>query len=74
MVWRNKKPEKNDLLSIPDSKKIQVIKEIRRKLQEKIMEEKMVRSLLKTETLTVNGNLIYAANEPLKGFTLSTNY
>lgn len=74
MVWRNKKPEKIDLLVIPDSEKIQVIKEIRRKLQEKIIEEKMLRSLLETETLSVNGNLVYAANAPLKGFSLSTNY
>lgn len=74
MVWRNKKRKKIDLSSIQDSKKVQVIKEIREKLQEKIMQEKLLRSLLKTETVTINGKVICQANEPLKGFRISTNY
>ena len=74
MVARNKKRKKIDLSNIPDSEKPKVLKEIKQKLREKILQEKLLCSLLKVETLTINENVICQANEPLKGFTFSSNY
>lgn len=74
MTTRNKKRKKIDLSDVPDLKKTKILKEIRRKLQERILQEKLLCSLLKVETLTINGNVIYDTSDPLKGFTLSSNY
>lgn len=41
-----KKSKTIDLLSIPDSEKTKLILEIRRQIQQKVMEEKLTRSLL----------------------------
>ena len=68
---RNKKTKNIDLLSIPDSERIKVMREIRRKLQEKVIERKLMRSFVEAETLTINGEDVFNADEPLKGFTLS---
>lgn len=70
MFGRNKKTKNIDLLSIPDSERIKVIREIRRKLQEKVIERKLMRSFVEAETLTINGEDIFNAVEPLKGFAL----
>lgn len=67
---RNKKPKKIDLLSISDSERIKVMREMRRKLQEKVIERKLLRSFVEAETLTINGEDVFNADEPLKGFTL----
>jgi ribonuclease HII len=37
-----------DLLSVPDSKRIKLIWEIRRQMQQEVLEEKLTQSLLKT--------------------------
>lgn len=70
MFWRRKRRKKIDLLSLSDSEKAQVMKEIRKKLQERLRTEKSLRHLLEAETITVKGKVIYEANEPLKGFML----
>lgn len=71
MFGRNKKTKDIDLLSIPDSERIKVTREIRRKLQEKVIERKLMRSFVEAETLTINGEDVFNADEPLKGFKLS---
>jgi hypothetical protein len=70
MFRRKKKPENVDLLSLPDSEKAEVIKKIRRQLQERVRREKGLRDLLKVETITVKGKVVYDANEPLRGVNL----
>jgi hypothetical protein len=59
-----------DLLSLPNSEKAEVIKKIRRQLQERVRREKGLRDLLKVETITVKGKVVYDANEPLRGVNL----
>ncbi|MBE0520037.1 hypothetical protein IBX35_03230 [Candidatus Bathyarchaeota archaeon] len=50
--------------------RIQLIKEIREKLRQKIIEAKLWQSLLETEDLTINGNVVYRENQQLTGFYL----
>jgi len=49
--------------------RIQLIKEIREKLRQKIAEAKLLQSLLEVESLTVNGNIVYKGDERLSGFS-----
>lgn len=70
MFWSKKKREKLDLLSLSDSEKTRVIKDIRKRLQGRIREEKRLRHLLEVETITVKGKVVYEADEPLKGLVL----
>ena len=64
---RNRK--KLNLLEIPQHKRIKLIKEAREKIQQKIIEAKLWQSLLETEKLTINGNVVFDSNQPLRGFS-----
>ncbi len=71
MGARNKKKlKKLNLLEIPNPERNQLIKEIREKLRQKIMEAKLWQSLLEVEDLTINGDVVYKSNQPLKGLSL----
>lgn len=71
MGARNKKKlKKLNLLEIPNPERNQLIKEIREKLRQKIMEAKLWKSLLEVEDLTINGDVVYKSNQPLKGLSL----
>ena len=69
MLW-DKKNKRIDLLNLSDSEKAEVIKKIRLRLQERIDTERGLRALLEAETIVVEGNVVYDANEPLRGITL----
>lgn len=71
MVARNKRKLKRlDLLEMPNPERIRLIKEVRKKLRQKIIEAKLWQSLLEVENLTVNGNIVYKENQQLSGFYL----
>jgi len=71
MGARNKKKlKKLNLLEMSNHERIQLIKEIREKLRQKIIEAKLWQSLLETEDLTINGNVVYRENQQLSGFYL----
>lgn len=71
MGARNKKKLKRlNLLEMSNHERIQLIKEIREKLRQKIIEAKLWQSLLETEDLTINGNVVYRENQQLTGFYL----
>ena len=71
MGARNKKKlKKLNLLEMSNHERIQLIKEIREKLRQKIIEAKLWQSLLETEDLTINGNVVYRENQQLTGFYL----
>jgi len=68
MGARNKrKSKKVNLLEMPNTKRVQLIKEIREKLQQKIIEAKLWQSLLEAENLTINGTTVYKENQQLTG-------
>jgi hypothetical protein len=71
MGARNKKKlKKLNLLEMPNHERIKLTKEIREKLQQRVIEAKLWQSLLETENLTINGKVVCESNQPLKGFTL----
>jgi len=71
MGARNKKKlKKLNLLEMSNHERIQLIKEVREKLRQKIIEAKLWQSLLETEDLTINGNVVYRENQQLTGFYL----
>jgi hypothetical protein len=67
----NKNKKQHNLLEMPEVERVKFIKEIKEKLQNKIVEAKLWQSLFEVEDLTVNGNTIYKGNEPLSGFSLN---
>jgi len=67
MVTRNKK--KIDLLKMQDHERIQILREVKEQMRQKIAEAKMLQSLLDVESLTVNGNTVYR-DQQLNGFFL----
>ena len=48
---------------------MQLVKEVGETLRQKIKEAKLWQSLLETENLTVNGNVVFKENQQLSGFT-----
>jgi len=71
MRARNKKKLKRlNLLEMSNHERIQLVKEVREKLRQRITEAKLWRSLLDAENLTINGSVVYESNQPLRGFSL----
>jgi len=73
MIGRKKKKQKLDLLEMSDNDRIKLIKEVKEKLRQKAVEEKLWKSFLESENLTINGETVSCEAANLKGF-LSTNY
>jgi len=70
MGARNKKKLKRlNLLEMSNHERIQLVKEVREKLRQKVTEAKLWRSLLEAESLTINGDVVYESNQPLHGFS-----
>lgn len=69
MFKRNKK--KVDLLEMSNSERAQLIKKVREKFQQKVVESKLQKMLLEAENLTVNGNIVYDENQQLSGLLLT---
>lgn len=71
MGVRNKKKLKRlNLLEMPNTERVQLIKGIKEKLQQRIVEVKLWQSLLDADNLTINGNVVYKENQQLSGFYL----
>ena len=70
MIAKNKKNAKKiDLSKMRESERNQLIKEVKERLRQKILEAKLWRTLLEVENLTVNGNTVYKGDERLTGFS-----
>jgi uncharacterized protein YeaC (DUF1315 family) len=71
MGAKNKgKLKKLDLLEMPDPDRIKLIKEIREKLRQTVMEAKLRQSLFEVENLAVNGKIVYNEKQQLSGFCM----
>jgi len=71
MGARNKKKlKKLNLLEMSNHERIQLIKEVREKLRQRITEAKLWQSLLEAENLTINGTVICQENESFRGIIL----
>ena len=69
-VRNKKKLKKLNLLEMSNHERNELIKEVREKLRQKTVEAKLWQSLLETEDLTINGNVVYRENQQLTGFYL----
>ncbi|MEM2117582.1 MAG: hypothetical protein QW386_01000 [Candidatus Bathyarchaeia archaeon] len=69
MGSKNKKSQ--NLLELPNPERLKLIKELREKLQQRIIEEKLWQSLLETENIVINGNTVYQMGEQLCGFSVN---
>jgi hypothetical protein len=69
-IKNKEKLKKLDLLEMPNPERTKLIKEVREKLRQKILEAKQWQRLLEAENLTINGNIVYEENQQLSGFYL----
>jgi hypothetical protein len=70
-VLNQKKGKKLDLLTMVDSERIKLIKEVKENLRQKVVEEKLWQSLVESENLTINGETIHFGDTQLKGLSIS---
>ncbi|MEM3640897.1 MAG: hypothetical protein QXH37_03105 [Candidatus Bathyarchaeia archaeon] len=74
MVSKGKKSKNQDLLEISDAERAKILKEVKNNLRQKIVEEKMWRSLLELENLVINGETIYCEKDRLTGFSFEQSH
>lgn len=65
-----RKSKRINLLEMSKSERIQLIRGVKEKIRQKIIEEKLWHSLLETEKLTINGKAIFQDQEQLVGLYL----
>lgn len=53
-----------------EAERVQLIKDVKKKLQQKNIEAKLWHLLLEAESITVNGNIVWGENQQLSGFYL----
>jgi hypothetical protein len=70
MRLKAKKHKKINILEIPEMERSQVLREARQKLRARIVEEKLLRFLMNSEVLSINGKIVYKSNEPLQGLSV----
>ena len=70
-IRSKKKPKKIDLLEMPDSEKIKIIREVKENLRQKAAEAKLWKSFMESEKLTINGETINCEGIELKGLSLN---
>jgi Mg2+/Co2+ transporter CorB len=67
-----KKSKKLNLLEMSEVERYKLIKAVRENLQQKIAEAKMWQSLLDTENLTINGEIVHREETQLTELSLKT--
>jgi hypothetical protein len=73
MVAQNKKSTKKiDLLNMSNPERVKFISQVRKTLQQRIVETKLWQSLVEVEDLTINGNTVYRGDEQLTRFLFKT--
>lgn len=71
MGAKNKKNSKTiDLMKMSNSERVVLIKGVKEKLREKVIEAKLWQSLLEAENVTINGKEIFQDQTSLKGICL----
>lgn len=59
----NKKSGKLAWLQMPESTRLKLVKQIKEKLQQRILEAKVWRELLQVDDLTINGTVVWKENQ-----------
>ncbi len=71
MIGRTKKKQKLDLLEMSDNDRVRLIREVKEKLRQKAVEEKLWKTFLESENLTINGETVSCEAANLKGFSIN---
>lgn len=72
MGFRKKqKSNKIDLTEMSEQERFELIREVQVKLRQRALEAKLWQSLVETEELTINGNVVYQSSQPLEGISNS---
>jgi hypothetical protein len=69
-IRNKKKPKKLDLLEMPNTERMQLIRELGEALRQKIGEAKLWQSLVEAEDLTINGDVVCNSGQQLNGLRL----
>lgn len=70
MGTKIKKTIRRNLLAMSKAERNQLIKEVREKPREKLVEARLWQSFLEAENLTINGQIICSEDSSLNGFTI----
>ncbi|MGQ9743822.1 MAG: hypothetical protein ACUVQW_04300 [Candidatus Bathycorpusculaceae bacterium] len=73
MNSKNKNSKKIDISKMPKNERIKLLREVKEKLREKIIEAKLWQSLVEAETVTINGKTVFLEQESLKGLQLTSD-
>ncbi|MGQ9531049.1 MAG: hypothetical protein ACUVTC_06400 [Candidatus Bathycorpusculaceae bacterium] len=73
MNSKNKNSKKIDISKMPKNERIRLLREVKEKLREKIIEAKLWQSLVEAETVTINGKTVFLEQESLKGLQLTSD-
>jgi hypothetical protein len=73
MNTKSKHSKKIDISKMSKNERIKLIREVKEKLREKIIEAKLWQSLIETEMVTINGNTIFLEQDSLKGLQLAND-
>ncbi|MGQ9545439.1 MAG: hypothetical protein ACUVQX_06605, partial [Candidatus Bathycorpusculaceae bacterium] len=65
MNSKNKNSKKIDISKMPKNERIKLLREVKEKLREKIIEAKLWQSLVEAETVTINGKTVFLEQESL---------
>ena len=67
MAKKKRKAKKLNLLEFSDAEKVKLLEEIKKNLQEKIVEAKLWKSLLDADNLIINGNVVLSEGDQSTG-------
>jgi hypothetical protein len=71
-IRTKKKSKKLDLLEMPNSERMRLMREVGEALRQKIMEAKLWQSLTMAEELTINGDVVCKVDQQLNGLKLES--
>jgi hypothetical protein len=71
MIGRKNKKQKLDLLEMSDDDRIRLIREVKEKLRQKAVEEKLWKTFLESENLTINGETVSCEAANMKVFSIN---
>jgi len=67
---RSKESGKLAWLRMPESARLKLVRQVKERLRQKVLEAKMWRELLQVEDLTINGISIWKENSQPSGFNI----
>ena len=70
-LFGKKKNRKIDLLEMPTTERIKLIRKVKENLRQKAIEAKLWQSFMQADSLNINGKQIQLEDLPLKGLSIN---